>query len=285
MYLELTTEQQALREAVAFSRGLRPLLEADPGWWRQGMLSDGDWVAVNGALGAAGWIGMSWREELGLRGPAADFSPRVPDVPDLAVNPSAFAGDQEPLGQYLVPGVRGDTPCVDADRVPKRICSVDMRVNRSRQGPGAALAPCLRSGSRSRRAEAPVICARRVTVPRLAPPIDAIRVSADIDTADLGSLPNHVLDRALSGAESDERRLSGQISVMHGRIAILESAGIVSSDHILAIRRQEGVLSHQRETLLLRIGALRAERNRRTLRVLSNRGSQPPWIGLKTAGM
>jgi alkylation response protein AidB-like acyl-CoA dehydrogenase len=41
------------------------LLEADAEWWRQGMLSDGDSVAVNRALGEAGWIGMSWPVELG----------------------------------------------------------------------------------------------------------------------------------------------------------------------------------------------------------------------------
>jgi len=29
---------------------VRPLLEADAEWWRQGMLSDGDSVAVNRAL-------------------------------------------------------------------------------------------------------------------------------------------------------------------------------------------------------------------------------------------
>ena len=61
MDLRLTDEQRALREdAAAFCATLRPLLEADPEWWRQGMLSDGDSVAVNRALGEAGWIGMSW---------------------------------------------------------------------------------------------------------------------------------------------------------------------------------------------------------------------------------
>ena len=55
-------------DAAAFCAGLRPLLESDPEWWRQGMLSDGDSVAVNRALGEAGWIGMSWPVELGGRG-------------------------------------------------------------------------------------------------------------------------------------------------------------------------------------------------------------------------
>jgi alkylation response protein AidB-like acyl-CoA dehydrogenase len=66
--LRLTDEQQALREeAAAFCRSVRPLLEADPEWRRQGMLSDGDSVEVNRALGEAGWIGMSWPRALGGR--------------------------------------------------------------------------------------------------------------------------------------------------------------------------------------------------------------------------
>ena len=69
MDLRLTHEQHALRkEAAAFCAGVRPLLEADPEWRRQGMLSDGDSTAVNRALGEAGWIGMSWPRELGGRG-------------------------------------------------------------------------------------------------------------------------------------------------------------------------------------------------------------------------
>jgi 3-oxocholest-4-en-26-oyl-CoA dehydrogenase alpha subunit len=67
--LRLTDEQRALREeAAAFCASVRPLLEADPEWRRQGMLSDGDSTAVNRALGKAGWIGMSWPREFGGRG-------------------------------------------------------------------------------------------------------------------------------------------------------------------------------------------------------------------------
>jgi alkylation response protein AidB-like acyl-CoA dehydrogenase len=44
------------------------VLEEDPEWRRQGMLSDGDSPAVNRALGEAGWIGLSWPKELGGRG-------------------------------------------------------------------------------------------------------------------------------------------------------------------------------------------------------------------------
>jgi 3-oxocholest-4-en-26-oyl-CoA dehydrogenase alpha subunit len=67
--LRLTDQQRALREeAAAFCRGVRPVLETDPEWWRQGMLSDGDSLEINRRLGAAGWIGMSWPEELGGRG-------------------------------------------------------------------------------------------------------------------------------------------------------------------------------------------------------------------------
>jgi alkylation response protein AidB-like acyl-CoA dehydrogenase len=67
--LALTDEQIALREeAASFAEELRPLLEADPEWRRQGMLSDGDSREVTLELGRAGWIGMTWPEELGGRG-------------------------------------------------------------------------------------------------------------------------------------------------------------------------------------------------------------------------
>lgn len=69
MDLSLTSTQLALRaEAAAFAEGLRPAFEADPEWRRQGMLSDGDSREVTRALGEAGWIGMTWPEELGGRG-------------------------------------------------------------------------------------------------------------------------------------------------------------------------------------------------------------------------
>jgi alkylation response protein AidB-like acyl-CoA dehydrogenase len=67
--LRLTAEQRRLREeAAAFARGLRPLLEADPHWSREGIPSDGDSREVTRALGEAGWIGLSWPRELGGRG-------------------------------------------------------------------------------------------------------------------------------------------------------------------------------------------------------------------------
>jgi alkylation response protein AidB-like acyl-CoA dehydrogenase len=67
--LRWSDEQRALRaEATAFAAALRPQLEADPEWRRQGMLSDGDSREVTRALGEAGWIGMTWSEELGGRG-------------------------------------------------------------------------------------------------------------------------------------------------------------------------------------------------------------------------
>ena len=69
MELRLDDTQLALREeAAAFAAALRPTLEADPEWRRQGMLSDGDSREVTRALGEAGWIGMTWPEELGGRG-------------------------------------------------------------------------------------------------------------------------------------------------------------------------------------------------------------------------
>jgi 3-oxocholest-4-en-26-oyl-CoA dehydrogenase alpha subunit len=67
--LRLTDEQHSLREeAAAFAASLRPTLEADLEWRRQGMLSDGDSREVTLALGGAGWIGMTWPQELGGRG-------------------------------------------------------------------------------------------------------------------------------------------------------------------------------------------------------------------------
>ena len=67
--LRMTEAQLVLREdAGAFAAGLRPSLAAEPEWRRQGMLSDGDSREVTRALGEAGWIGMTWPEELGGRG-------------------------------------------------------------------------------------------------------------------------------------------------------------------------------------------------------------------------
>ena len=94
MHLQPTAEQIALRaEAAAFSATLRPLLDADPEWWRQGMLSDGDSVAVNRALGEAGWIGMSWPVELGGRGLSRLTATLVEEV---------FGYHWLPLSSYLL---------------------------------------------------------------------------------------------------------------------------------------------------------------------------------------
>ena len=53
---------------MAFSERVRPVLVDDPEWRRQGMLSDGESRDVTRALGEAGWIGMTWPEEVGGRG-------------------------------------------------------------------------------------------------------------------------------------------------------------------------------------------------------------------------
>jgi len=92
--LRLTDEQRALRdEAAAFCASVRPLLEADPDWRRQGMLSDGDSVPVNRALGEAGWIGMSWPRELGGRGVSRLTATLVEEV---------FGYHWLPLSSYLL---------------------------------------------------------------------------------------------------------------------------------------------------------------------------------------
>jgi 3-oxocholest-4-en-26-oyl-CoA dehydrogenase alpha subunit len=92
--LRLTDGQIALREeAAAFAAGLRPGLEADPAWRRQGMLSDGDSREVTQALGEAGWIGMTWPEELGGRGLSHVDTALVEDV---------FGYHWLPLSLYLL---------------------------------------------------------------------------------------------------------------------------------------------------------------------------------------
>lgn len=69
MDLRFTDRELGLREeAAAFCESVRPLLDADPEWRRQGLLSDGDSRAVTEELGRAGWIGLPWPEELGGRG-------------------------------------------------------------------------------------------------------------------------------------------------------------------------------------------------------------------------
>ncbi len=94
MDLRLSDEQCRLREeAAAFCGELRPLLEADPDWQRQGMLSDGDSLAVNAALGRAGWIGMSWPAAFGGRGLS-----RL----DATVVEEVFGYHWLPLSSYLL---------------------------------------------------------------------------------------------------------------------------------------------------------------------------------------
>ena len=94
MDLRPTDDQSALcAEAASFCAGLRPVLEADPEWWRQGMLSDGDSLAVNRALGEAGWIGMSWPVELGGRGLSRLTATLVEEV---------FGYHWLPLSSYLL---------------------------------------------------------------------------------------------------------------------------------------------------------------------------------------
>jgi alkylation response protein AidB-like acyl-CoA dehydrogenase len=94
VHLRPTAEQTALRaDAAAFCAGLRPVLEGEPEWWRQGMLSDGDSVAVNRAIGEAGWIGMSWPAELGGRGLSRLTATLVEEV---------FGYHWLPLSSYLL---------------------------------------------------------------------------------------------------------------------------------------------------------------------------------------
>jgi alkylation response protein AidB-like acyl-CoA dehydrogenase len=69
------------------------MLEADPGWRRQGMLSDGDSREVTRELGRAGWIGMTWPQELGGRG--------LSHV-DAALAEEVFGYHWLPLSLYLL---------------------------------------------------------------------------------------------------------------------------------------------------------------------------------------
>jgi len=92
--VRLTEAQLALRhEASAFAETLRPLLADDPEWRRQGMLSDGDSREVTRALGEAGWIGMTWPEEVGGRGLTHVDAALVEDV---------FGYHWLPLSLYLL---------------------------------------------------------------------------------------------------------------------------------------------------------------------------------------
>jgi len=94
MDIALTDEQVALREeARAFAESLRPALEADPEWRRQGMLSDGDSKEITLELGRAGWIGMTWPAEIGGRGLSHVDAALVEDV---------FGYHWLPLSLYLL---------------------------------------------------------------------------------------------------------------------------------------------------------------------------------------
>jgi alkylation response protein AidB-like acyl-CoA dehydrogenase len=92
--LRLSDEQHALREeAAAFALKIRPTLEDDPEWRRQGLLSDGDSRDVTRALGEDGWIGMTWAEEHGGRGLSHVDAALVEDV---------FGYHWLPLSLYLL---------------------------------------------------------------------------------------------------------------------------------------------------------------------------------------
>ena len=94
MDLRLTEAQLALRhDAATFAETLRATLLDDPEWRRQGMLSDGDSREVTRALGEAGWIGMTWPEELGGRGLTHVDTALVEDV---------FGYHWLPLSLYLL---------------------------------------------------------------------------------------------------------------------------------------------------------------------------------------
>jgi len=94
MDLALTDEQTRLREdAGIFAESFRPVLQADPEWRRQGMLSDGDSKEITLELGRAGWIGMTWPEEIGGRGLSHVDAALVEDV---------FGYHWLPLSLYLL---------------------------------------------------------------------------------------------------------------------------------------------------------------------------------------
>jgi 3-oxocholest-4-en-26-oyl-CoA dehydrogenase alpha subunit len=92
--LRLSDRQHSLREeATAFALKVRPTLEADPEWRRQGLPSDGDSRDVTRALGEAGWIGMTWSPDVGGRGLTHVDAALVEDV---------FGYHWLPLSLYLL---------------------------------------------------------------------------------------------------------------------------------------------------------------------------------------
>jgi 3-oxocholest-4-en-26-oyl-CoA dehydrogenase alpha subunit len=92
--LRLSDQQHALREeATAFALKARPVLDDDPEWLRQGLLSDGDSREITRLLGEAGWIGMTWPEEHGGRGLTHVDAALVEDV---------FGYHWLPLSLYLL---------------------------------------------------------------------------------------------------------------------------------------------------------------------------------------
>ena len=94
MDLRLSDQQHALREeATAFALKVRPVLEGDPEWLRQGLLSDGDSREITRLLGEAGWIGMTWPQEHGGQGLTHVDAALVEDV---------FGYHWLPLSLYLL---------------------------------------------------------------------------------------------------------------------------------------------------------------------------------------
>ena len=192
MDLRLTAAQVRLREeARAFCAGLRPLLEADDEWRRQGMLSDGDSREVTRALGEAGWIGMSWPRRArrsrsdparrdarggGARLPLAAALPYLLSYKTIGAALERFAARprraapaaDRPRRARLLPGVLGagrrqrprlvDDPRRAARRHVRRRRAQDLDVERAARGldlPGGA------HRSRTRRGTAASPCSSR----------------------------------------------------------------------------------------------------------------------------
>ena len=172
MDLRLTPEQRrSARRRPRSARGLRPLLEADPEWRRQGMLSDGDSREVTRALGERGL------DRDVVAGGARRARPHARST--RRSSRRCFGYHWLPLSLYLLSykTIGARARAIRLAGAPRAAAARD-RARRARLLPGLLRA---RSGQRPRVADDPRGASRRALRRRRPQDLDVERVARRLD--------------------------------------------------------------------------------------------------------